>query len=199
MWHFLQKDQKLHRALCCSLSVCLRLSLHLSYWPDAVLEAGQESRGDAESGVQEMFFLWRLQCPRVCVKLLWEIKIKHLTVTVILQGKSVPTVCFCVAGVPSARVSKWLLKALPSSSSSIPTLPTELLWLRESVSEEQTLHSIIFTIWDNSTHRFWQLTERYILNAPMLTFILTNYSFTNTHAQIINRGHVIDRVVTAFC
>lgn len=44
--------------------------LGFGYRPDSVLEAGQEAGGDAESRVQEVFFLWRLQSPQIGVELL---------------------------------------------------------------------------------------------------------------------------------
>lgn len=42
--------------------------------PDFVLEAGEEACGDAETWVQEVFFIRRLQTLWVCIKFLWNIE-----------------------------------------------------------------------------------------------------------------------------
>lgn len=123
----------------CSDPAGQRSRLHCGLWvswPDSVLEAGQEAGGDAESGVQEVLFIWRLQSLQVCVKLLWKVK-GHVSSSVTVRGWQWWR-CWCLPSLrPEARVSKWFFREFLSSSSSKPKLPTELPWLRESVSETE--------------------------------------------------------------
>lgn len=49
-------------------------SLSSGHQPESVLEAGEEAGGDAESRVQEVFVLYKLQIPEVSVKLLWKVR-----------------------------------------------------------------------------------------------------------------------------
>lgn len=45
-------------------------SLSSGHQPESVLEAGEETSGDTESRIQDVFVLYRLQVPKVSVKLL---------------------------------------------------------------------------------------------------------------------------------